>query len=147
MYPYGSRYKLTLAVCKRIFYQILLLLFTIRLIATEAANINIFCWFLYFVITMLYSMYVVLLGYCMCVYCYLYSVCIVLHFCALCIMSLQQGRTALPIVRRLNYKSNQNTRAQIEGIQGYTKYSLLRFRKIVYLLTSCLINLDSNPHH
>ena len=35
------------------------------------------------------------------------SVCIVLHFCALCIMSLQQGRTALPIARRLNYKSNQ----------------------------------------
>ena len=52
-------------------------------------------------------MYVVLLCYCMCVYCYLYSVCIVLYFCALCIMSLRQGRTTLPIARRLNYKSNQ----------------------------------------
>ena len=60
----------------------------------------------YFVIIMLYSMYVVLLCYCMCVYCYLYSMCIVLYFCALCIMSLQQGRTALPIARRLNYKSH-----------------------------------------
>ena len=26
-------------------------------------------------------------------------------FCVLCIMSLQQGRTALPIAWRLNYKS------------------------------------------
>ena len=28
-------------------------------------------------------------------------------FCVLCIMSLQQGRMALPIACRLNYKSNQ----------------------------------------
>ena len=42
-------------------------------------------------------------------YCYVIVcvLCIVLYFCALCIMSLQQGRMALPIARRLNYKSNQ----------------------------------------
>ena len=71
-------------------------------------------------------MYVVLLCYCMCVYCYLYSMCIVLYFCALCIMSLQQGRTALPIARRLNYKSNQIPASYLPGRASWSHLQTAR---------------------
>ena len=93
-------------------------------------------------------MYVVLLCYCMCVYCYLYSVCIVLYFCALCIMSLQQGRTALPIARRLSYKSNQISFKWFCGLfcTNLQKAMHAQKRRLLLPTTNVIpVNLLDNP--